>query len=149
MLYIMSIQLIVLSLLLEPKVEKGWNTAAWKYRGIVFWCLSRTRYHAVFNGRRTEIPSKNTGRNISWQNEPHISTWLKLASLSALWFTKSLVALYIVICDLRWGKFRTIPIYLLLDTVSIWIDLNTPNTPILFTICINNSGGLWYYISEP
>ena len=25
----------------------------------------------------------------------HISTWLKLASLSALWFTKSLVALYI------------------------------------------------------
>ena len=26
----------------------------------------------------------------------HISTWLKLASLSALWFTKSLVALYIV-----------------------------------------------------
>ena len=70
MLYIMSIQLIVLSLLtagvlliLERK----------KYRGIVFWCLSRTRYHAVFNGRRTEIPSKNTGRNISWQNEPERS----------------------------------------------------------------------------
>ena len=68
MLYIMSIQLIVLSLLtagvlliLERK----------KYRGIVFWCLSRTRYHAVFNGRRTEIPSKNTGRKISWQNEPN------------------------------------------------------------------------------